>query len=153
MGEFDEIYARHSAAVFRYALRCVGRRDVAEDIASEVFLALYRNLAVVDTSQLPSWLFTVAKNRAADYWRRANVEQRYREALPTGEPAATRSLVSWLRDTEALKPVHRACLILRYAHGMSRDEIAGRLALTDNQVKGHLQYALTILRRELEKAT
>lgn len=152
MGEFDEIYGKHAAAVFRYALRCVGRRDVAEDITSEVFLALYRNMAAVDTSQLPAWLFAVAKNKAADYWRRADVEQRYREGLPAHDTSWEPSLERWLRDCSALKPVHRACLILRYVHGMTRDEISRRLALTDNQVKGHLQYALTILRREVEKA-
>jgi RNA polymerase sigma-70 factor (ECF subfamily) len=151
MGEFDEIYGKHAAAVFRYALKCVGRRDVAEDIASDVFLALYRNMSNVDTSQLPSWLFAVAKNRAVDYWRRAEVEQRYRETLPPSETAWEPSVESWLRDTNALKPVHRACLILRYVHGMTREEIARRLGLTDNQVKGHLQYALTILRREVEQ--
>lgn len=152
MGEFDEIYGKHAAAVFRYALRCVGRRDVAEDITSEVFLALYRNMTAVDTSQLPAWLFAVAKNKAADYWRRADVEQRYRESLPSNETVWEPFLERWLRDSDALKPVHRACLILRYLHGMTREEIARRLALTDNQVKGHLQYALTILRREAEKA-
>jgi len=152
MGEFDEIYGKHAAAVFRYALRCVGRRDVAEDITSEVFLALYRNMAAVDSTQLPAWLFAVAKNKAADYWRRADVEQRYRESLPSNETAWEPSLERWLRDSDALKPVHRACLILRYGHGMTREEISRRLALTDNQVKGHLQYALTILRREAEKA-
>ena len=47
--------------------------------------------------------------------------------------------------------MHRACLILRYVHGMSRAEIARELGLNDNQVKGHLQYALTLLRREFEK--
>jgi RNA polymerase sigma-70 factor (ECF subfamily) len=52
---------------------------------------------------------------------------------------------------KALKPVHRACLILRYVHGMDRSEIATRLGLRENQVKGHLQYALTLLRRELER--
>jgi RNA polymerase sigma-70 factor (ECF subfamily) len=46
-----------------------------------------------------------------------------------------------------LKPVHRACLILRYSHGMSRAEIAGHLGLTETQVRGHLQYALTLLRK------
>lgn len=152
MGEFDEIYGKHAAAVFRYALRCVGRRDVAEDITSEVFLALHRNMAGLDTTQLPAWLFAVAKNKAADYWRRADVEQRYRESLPSIETAWEPSLERWLRDCDALKPVHRACLILRYVHGMTREEISRRLAMTDNQVKGHLQYALTILRREVEKA-
>lgn len=152
MGEFDEIYRTHVAAVFRYVLRCVGHHDVAEDITSEVFLALYRNLATLDRTQLPAWLYAVAKNRAVDYWRKSQVEQRYRDSLPAPEAHWDPPVESWLRDHVALKPVHRACLILRYVHGMSRAEIASRLGLTDNQVKGHLQYSLTILRREVEKA-
>ena len=151
MSKFDDIYGKHAAAVFRYSLKCVGRRDVAEDIVSEVFLALHRNMSSVDVSQLPGWLFTVAKNRAVDYWRRAQVEQRYLDALPPAETIWEPSLEFWLRQTKALKSIHRACLILRYVHAMDRAEIARRLGLTGNQVKGHLQYSLTILRRELEK--
>jgi RNA polymerase sigma-70 factor (ECF subfamily) len=155
MSEFDEIYGKYAAAVFRYALKCVGRRDVAEDITSDVFLALHRNMPAVDVSQLPAWLFAVAKNKAIDYWRRAQLEQRYLEALPPAATAAETtweaSLEIWLRQTKALKPIHRACLILRYVHAMDRAGIARTLGLTGNQVKGHLQYALTILRRELEK--
>ena len=151
MGEFDEIYRKYAAAVFRYSLKCVGRRDVAEDITSEVFLTLHRNMSGIDVGQLPGWLFAVAKNRAVDYWRRTEVERRYLATLPPAETTWEPSLESWLRETKALKSVHRACLILRYMHGMDRGEIAQRLGLRENQVKGHLQYALTILRRELEK--
>jgi RNA polymerase sigma-70 factor (ECF subfamily) len=153
MSEFETIYATHAAAVFRYALKCVGRRDVAEDIVSEVFLALHRNMSTVDPNQLPGWLFAVAKHRAIDYWRHAQVEQRYLETLPPAETTWEPSVEIWLRQTKALKQVHRACLILRYVHGMDRAAIARRLGLTETQVKGHLQYALTILRRELEKTT
>ena len=151
MSNFDEIYGKHAGAVFRYALKCVGRRDVAEDITSDVFLILHRTIASIDGAQLPGWLFTVAKNRAVDHWRRTHVEQNYLAGLEAGQTTWEPSVESWLRDTTALKPVHRACLILRYVHGMTRDEIAERLGLTANQVKGHLQYSLTILRRELEK--
>ena len=153
MSEFEAIYAAHAGAVFGYALRCVGRRDVAEDIVSDVFLSLHRNMTVVDVSQLPGWLFTVAKHRAIDYWRRAQVEQRYLETLPAAETTWEPSLEIWLAQTRGLKPLHRACLILRYVHGMDRADIATRLGLTGNQVKGHLQYTLTILRRELEKTS
>jgi RNA polymerase sigma-70 factor, ECF subfamily len=152
MSEFDDLYAKYVEAVYRYSVKCVGRHDVAEDITSEVFLALYRNLATVDADKLPGWLFAVAKNRAIDYWRRAAVEQRHLESMPSIEPPADRSLERWIGDIDALKPVHRACLILRYVHGMERAEIARRLGLTENQVKGSLQYALTILRRVLERA-
>lgn len=57
----------------------------------------------------------------------------------------------WLAEVKTLKPVHRACLILRYVHDMTRDEIAARLGLSETQVKGHLQYARTLLRAGLEK--
>ena len=153
MSNFDALYAKHSAAVFRYALKCVGRRDVAEDITSEVFLTLHRTISSIDVEQLPAWLFAVAKNRAVDYWRRAHVEQKYLDALTPAESRWEPSVEVWLRETKSLKPVHRACLILRYVHGMTRAEIAERLGLSENQVKGHLQYSLTILRRELEKTS
>jgi RNA polymerase sigma-70 factor (ECF subfamily) len=151
MSDFDCLYAKYAAMVFRYALKCVGRRDVAEDIASEVFLTLHRHLDTVEADRLPGWLFTIAKNRAVDHWRRTEVERKYVETLPPLETTWEPSLVFWLRETKALKPVHRAALILRYVHGLDRAAIARRLGLTENQVKGHLQYALTILRRELEK--
>ena len=153
MNEFDELYARYSAAVFRYALKCVGRSDVAEDVTSDVFLTLHRHLSTVDVSRLPGWLFAVAKNRAVDYWRRVDVEQRYLESLQPGEPSLVPAVELWLGESDALKPVHRACLILRFVHGMERAEIASRLGLTEFQVKGYLHYALSILRREVEKTS
>lgn len=66
--EFEETYRRHFEAVFRYALRCAGRRDVAEDVTSEAFLALLRHWNEIDRSQLPGWLPTapVASNDTED---------------------------------------------------------------------------------------
>ena len=152
MSDFDEIYATHVRAVFHYAVKCVGRRDIAEEITSDTFLELHRRMAQVDLHQLPGWLFAVVRNKAIDHWRRAQLERRYLESLPDTQAASHPSIELWLGSATALKPVHRACLILRYVHGMTRSEIAGRLGLSEIQVKGHLQYALTILRRELEKA-
>jgi len=150
----EAAYRRHAAAVFRFALRCVGRRDLAEDLTSEAFLALHRNLDSVALDQLPSWLFKVVKNRAIDHWRRLGTEQRYAQRMPEAEerppgPAGEGALA--LLDSPALKPVHRVCLVLRYVHGMSRAEVAARTGLSETQVKGHLQYALELLRRELQE--
>jgi len=154
MDEFERIYRKHLDAVFRYAVHSVGRRDVAEEITSEAFLALYRNLDRIDEAQLPAWLFTVARNRAIDYWRRQSVEQRHAgdrdEPVSTPEPAPA----SWLLDSKALKPVHRVCLTLRYVDGMSLTEVARATGLSETQVKGSLQYARQLLRKELaEDAT
>lgn len=153
MSDFDSLYRQHVGAVFRFAVRCVGRRDLAEELTSDAFLALHQHRASIDTTQLPSWLFTVVRNRATDFWRKRAREQEYlatpgTEAIPA--QADQETVEMWVTRNPALKPVHRACIILRYVHGMSREEIAGQTGLTDNQVKGHLQYALTLLRREME---
>jgi len=146
MSSFDEIYRRHVQAVFRFAMRCVSRRDLAEDLTSEAFLALYRNIDHIDESQLPGWLLTVVRNRARDHWRRRAVEERYLETLDAPAVEAP-PLERWILDSPGLKPLHRTCLMLRYVHGMSRSEIASTLALTETQVKGLLQYALELLRK------
>jgi len=153
MGDFEEIYAKYAATVFRYALRCVGRRDVAGDVTAEVFLALHREFDRIDLKRLPGWLFAIAKKRAVDYWRRADVMERYAGSIPTAGRAWNPSVQFWLYELKAIKPVHRACLILRYVHGKERREIAERLGLTEMKVNGHLQYALPIVRREFEQTS
>ena len=121
-----------------------------EDLTSDAFLALHRNLDGIDQAQLPGWLLTVVRNRARDLWRKRMVEQRYVneivEAPPRPVPPAP-PLEGWIVECRDLRPVHRTCLILRYVHGMTRAEIAAETGLNEMQVKGHLQYALTLLRK------
>ncbi len=147
--EFEAIYCTHAEAVLRYALRLVGRRELAEDIASEVFLEFYRNRASIGGERMPAWLFTVARNRAVDYWRKQATERHYLESAPppTAPKTPGLDLATWLTQEPALKPVHRVCLTLHFIHGMTRAEIAQRLTLSEAQVKGHLQYALQLLRK------
>src|SRR6186713_2853793 len=120
MAGFEEVYRQHLNAVFRYAQRVVRRRDVAEEITSDAFIALWKAFDTIDTSQLPGWLFTVVRNRATDFWRRSAVEQKYLAAVetPTVTPGPPRhAFVDWLNAAPSLKPLHRAVLILRYVHG------------------------------------
>jgi RNA polymerase sigma-70 factor (ECF subfamily) len=151
--EFESMYRAHVDAVYRYTLRLVGNRQLAEDITSEAFLELYRQRDSIEPGRLPAWLLTVARNRAVDYWRRTENERRYSETAR--EPATTTpapDLQEWLAREPALKPVHRTCLILHFIHGLTRAEIAQRLSLSDTQVKGHLQYALQLLRKAWDGA-
>lgn len=150
MRAFDDIYARYADSVFRFAWRLVGRRDIAEEIAADAFLALHEHMDTIDVDQLPAWLFTVARHRAIDYWRRRSLEDRYLSALPS-EPSTVQadSTFSRLLDHDSLKPVHRTCLRLRYAYGMSLAETARAIGLSETQVKGHLQYARHLLRKSL----
>src|SRR5690349_1683942 len=154
MEAFDDVYRRHLPAVLRAAARVVGRRDVAEEITADAFLELYRQFDRIDLGRLPGWLLTVVRNRGIDYWRRQQTERLLAQGSPVPdgaqEPAARSDN---LFAHPALKPVHRICLVLRYEHELSREEIGRRLGLTDTQVRGHLQYALTLLRKHVVAET
>jgi RNA polymerase sigma-70 factor (ECF subfamily) len=154
MKAFEDLYHEHAKAVFRFAMSVAGRRETAEDLTSEAFLALYRNLDSIDETRLPGWLLTVVRNRARDLWRHQEVEQRHAEALvaPPAAPAGL-SLEQWILEGAGLKPVHRTCVMLRYVHGMTRAEIAEQVGLSETQVKGHLQYALELLRKAYPQDT
>jgi len=149
---FEEIYRRHVNSVFRFALHTVGRREIAEEITSDAFLALLRNMDGIDEAQLPGWLITVARNRARDYWRRRVTEEKYLEAVKDSPSVESNASLRWLFETPQLKPVHRVCLVLRYVEGLSRAEIGEVLGISDVQVKGHLQYALQLVRKAVAGA-
>jgi len=153
MSRFEGLYKKYSSILFRYCLRQVGRRDLAEDIASEVFLTLYQRLEQVGDDQLPAWLYTVAKNKSMDYWRHEAVTERYEKAQvdPPSERPPELPFDLMLRQNKALKPVHRICLILRYVHDLNRTEIARQTGLNETQIKGHLQYALKLLRQSFSE--
>lgn len=154
MRDFDEVYASYASAIYRFCLRTVSRPEVAEDLTSDVFLLYHENQHKLTQEQLPGWLFTVAKRRAADFWRHHYVEQRWSSARTEQPPIASDpefSLEVLLDRCQPLKPVHRTCLILRFRHGMSRAEIAAHTGLSELQVKGHLQYALHLLRNFIER--
>jgi RNA polymerase sigma-70 factor (ECF subfamily) len=153
MKRFEDLYHQHVGAVFRFAMSIAGRRETAEDLTSEAFLALYRNLDSIDDSRLPGWLLTVVRNRARDQWRHDEVVHRHLEAQ--ADPPVTSSgplpLEEWILEGAGLKPIHRTCILLRYVHGMTRAEIASETGLSEMQVKGYLEYALKLLRKSYIK--
>jgi RNA polymerase sigma-70 factor (ECF subfamily) len=155
ISDFDDIYRENTTAVYRVCLRAVSQRAIAEELTSEVFLALHESWTRILPEQLPAWLFTVARRRAADYWRRRYVEERRSDSQGNqntwSEPEHPLADLLVLCDT--LKPVHRICLTLRFAHGMPRTEIASATNLSELQVKGHLQYALQLLRPFIQPGT
>jgi RNA polymerase sigma-70 factor (ECF subfamily) len=64
---FGELYARHSPAVFRYALRMSGSDSAAEEVVQEVFLQVVRGCRGFDASigSLASYLYGVARHTVA----------------------------------------------------------------------------------------
>ena len=75
---FTCLIRRHEASVFRLIYRFFGKEDVANDLAQEVFLRVWRHSdhsgKYVPTAKFTTWLYTVTANccrsEAQSLWRR-----------------------------------------------------------------------------------
>ena len=69
-GPFERIYDRHAVGIYRFIYARVGNQPDAEDLTAQVFV---RAVEQLDTDRAPgqiaAWLYRVAHNATADYWR------------------------------------------------------------------------------------
>lgn len=153
---FAALVRSQQRLVYSVALRMLTDRALAEDLAQEVFLQLYRNLSSIESvTHLKFWLRRVTAHRAIDLLRRratahwtplADAEQLPADC-PEQDPIMQREI---RRRVSRLSPVARAVLLMRYQEDLDPTEIARTLDLSVNTVKSHLKRSLATLRLELE---
>jgi RNA polymerase sigma-70 factor (ECF subfamily) len=151
---FAQIVRLHQAMVFSIAWHVLRDRTVAEDLAQEVFLQLYRNLDEIESEEhLVFWLRKVASHRCIDALRRRTIlPVPLEEAGELGAEDGARDLLLERRIRNAvatLPPQQRVALTLRYQEDLDPREIAGIMEQPLNTVKSHLRRALATLRSEL----
>ena len=67
---FEELVLRYQSRLLRLLERLVGDRELAEDLAQEVFLRMYRSRKqYVAGAKFATWLFTIANNAASNALR------------------------------------------------------------------------------------
>jgi RNA polymerase sigma-70 factor, ECF subfamily len=72
------LYDRHGATVFGAAMRTSRDHSIASEVVQETFLVLWDRAELYDSARgsLPSWLLTIARNRAVDHLRAAGRRER-----------------------------------------------------------------------------
>lgn len=152
---FAEIVREHQSMVFSLAYYFMRDREVAEDLAQEVFLDLHQNLSSIQSAaHLTFWLRKVTSHRCIDQARRQKARPQVSlEDVP--EPvAATESSDPFLserlrRVVAALPEKPRMVVLLRYQEDLDPAEIAEVLEMPVNTVKSHLRRSLAMLREKL----
>ena len=142
------LYRRHIELVFRYIRRRVPTSEIAEDVTSETFLAVVTGLrSFRGSSTFRTWVFSIARRRIADYWRRQYELPECAIDLVLGflgvsltdcEPEAqapTRSNVDTQQVLSQLSERDRRVLECRFFEGKSVSETANALSLTEGNVK------------------
>jgi RNA polymerase sigma-70 factor (ECF subfamily) len=74
---FADLYEQNFERVYAFIARRVGKREMAEDLTSEVFQQALANLNKFEWRGVPfaAWLYRIASNAIADRWRREAREQ------------------------------------------------------------------------------
>ena len=69
-GRFEQVYDEHVVAIYRFVYARVGNRPDAEDLTAQVFVRAVEQLDTTrQPGQIAAWLYRVAQNAIADYWR------------------------------------------------------------------------------------
>jgi RNA polymerase sigma-70 factor (ECF subfamily) len=69
-GPFERVYDAHVVAIYRFIYARVGNHPDAEDLTAQVFVRAVEQLDTTrDPGQIAAWLYRVAQNATADYWR------------------------------------------------------------------------------------
>jgi RNA polymerase sigma factor (sigma-70 family) len=67
----EQVAGRESGRLLNYIRRQVSSREDAEDILQEVFYQFLKGFSDIrSTERITSWLFTVARNKITDYFRK-----------------------------------------------------------------------------------
>jgi RNA polymerase sigma-70 factor, ECF subfamily len=158
----EVLYARHHVRVFRFSLRLIGDESLAEDLATEVFLDVWRHADRFEgRSAVSTWVLGIARFKALSARRRRAAEQLDDEIAKTIEdPADDPACVLEKNDTSMiirecltrLAPHHREIIDLAYYHEKSLEEVAAIVGVPKNTVKTRMLRARTRLAGLLKNA-
>lgn len=144
--------------VYGYLQRRCRNRAVAEDLATEVFLAAVDSIrrgVVVDVTV--AWLIGIARHKLVDHWRRVERDERKLQAVgsqpaPDDDPWDVQLDVLTARDVLGeLGGHHRAALTLRYVDDLPVPEVARTLGRTVHATEALLVRARRAFRTRYEE--
>ncbi len=157
---FESAYRQYVTPVYRYLYLRTGSTEEAEDLTSQVFLAALQGLPHYrQRGYFGAWLFTLARNKLADFYRSHRAQVPFDEA--GGEPQAAEAdlLVGIIHDEElqrvgklvaSLPEDERELVRLRFAARLGFEEIATVLGKKTSAVKMALYRLLERMEKQLE---
>ena len=152
-----ELYDLYSGLVYSVALRVLGDRAAAEDVLQEVFMRLWRNPQVFDSSRgsLPAWLAVIARHRAIDSLRKRRPETDWNDVFLSIEPdlsgdAERRRAIEKVHELLKTMPApQRLALEMAFFEGLTHAEIAEKVGDPLGTVKTRIRTGLLALRQAL----
>ena len=147
---FEQIIVRYESRIMTLAVRLLGRRDDAADVAQEVFLRAFKYLHRADPRRpLAPWLFRIAVNVCRDVMRRRQQRQATfvdDEAVEpidqSSDPCAglerKQQRLILQKALERLPEKERLAIVLRDLEGLSTADVAAILHSSETTVRSQV---------------
>lgn len=168
---FELLLQKYRTPLVNFLYRMVRDRAVAEDLAQEVFLRVYRaRKRYAPNAKFTTWLFRIATNLALNALRDSRSRQREVSLdqrgdsgesgqpaleIPDRQPGADELLVARDRSEMIRRAIHalpekqRAAVLLHKYHELDYDAIARILSCSESALKSLLFRAYETLRVQL----
>ena len=155
---FTSLVRHYEGHVRRFLVHFLGDATLAEDVAQETFVRVYRGLpSFAFRSPLSSWVFQVARNSALDALRSRRRRDRLVAAVTPPRPeerAAPTPSPSGAAEVEAaiasLDDRPREALLLVEVYGLTYREAGEVLGVPEGTVKSRVHQARRSLDRWLQ---
>jgi RNA polymerase sigma factor (sigma-70 family) len=153
---FNHLYEAYSGALFGIILRIIDHHETAEEVLSETFVKLWRNIDSYDPDKgsLFTWMLNIARNTAIDTVRSKTYSnqlknQELHEIVTGNEPAEYDSPTGQLSMKDLLSKLDqekKELICKAYFEGYTQAEIAESLGMPLGTVKTRMRAALKQLR-------
>ncbi len=171
---FRELIEAHRDRVYNISFRMLGSRAEAEDVAQEVFIAVFKTIETFrGDSKFSTWLYRVAvnhcKNRIKYLARRHDRDRDELDETTNGQHGAVgaiggpgprapdhaleaQQMETLIQEAIAeLDEEQRIVVVLRDVEDLSIEEICKITDLPDGTVKSRLHRARLVLRKKLQR--
>ncbi len=162
---FEKLYTKYHHDVFQFLFYMVKSREQAEDLVQEVYIRVLKSYERFEgKSSEKTWLFSIARNAAIDYFRKQKgwkqrIIQKFdmsatqvKDEYPIPEEVAIQrdELKLMYRSLDQCTLDQRMVLIMRFLQDLSIAETAEALNWTESKVKTTQHRALKSLKKYME---
>ena len=166
----EQLYDRYAQIVYTLIKKIVTDKDTAEEILSDVFVIVWRQIDNFDfkTNNVYTWLITLARNKAIDVLKRRSgkslpdyddsyeVEHILPKLSPEIEALELKDVIDKkdkiFAALNSLTDAQKYVLELSFYGGMDQQEIAAKLNIPSVTVKSKLQVAFGNLMQKVSEA-
>ena len=158
---FEILYARYQPAIFNYLYYRIDDPDCAEELTSEVFVRMVKNIRSYQDQgrSFLAWLYTIAHHLRVDYYRENSPMKTLplEETLHADPELHPDEACEQLLKAECLKKVmpylteeQQIVITAKFVEGRSNEEVANLLGKPEGAIKSLQHRALAALRRAIE---